>query len=58
MECAICLGAIRREASKCPQCGNSMHRMCLTRWKYQCKRAEKPFTCPLCRYTIKARYCY
>lgn len=52
-ECAICLGVIKREASTCPICEKSMHRMCLMRWKYRCKKEEKEFTCPLCRFVFK-----
>lgn len=48
-ECAICLGVIMQEASECPECDQHMHRFCLTRWKYACKKKEIPFTCPLCR---------
>lgn len=52
-ECAICLGVMMNEASECPGCHCGMHRMCLTRWKYTCKKREVDFTCPLCRYVIK-----
>ncbi len=52
-ECAICLGVIRNEASTCVACGQSMHRMCLVRWKYRCKKDFKPFTCPLCRCSLE-----
>ena len=52
-ECAICLGAMVNEASRCPGCEMGMHRMCLTRWKYACKKREVDFTCPLCRYVFK-----
>ena len=52
-ECSICLGVMRNEASECPSCHMGMHRMCLTRWKYSCKKRQVDFTCPLCRYVIE-----
>ena len=54
-ECAICLGKIKREASMCPNCKKSMHRMCFMRWKYSCIKRKVDFTCPMCRYVI-AKY--
>lgn len=52
-ECAICLGVIRGKGSECPECHMQMHKKCLIRWKYSCKKREVDYTCPLCRYVIK-----
>lgn len=52
-ECAICLGVIRGKGSECTECQMRMHKKCLIRWKYSCKKREVDYTCPLCRYVIK-----
>ena len=52
-ECAICLGAILKKYSKCPNCSVCVHRACLLRWKYQCYNKKLDYTCPICRYVYK-----
>ena len=52
-ECAICLGGIKWKETECPECHMQMHKKCLIRWKYSCKKREVDYTCPLCRHVIK-----
>ena len=56
-ECPICMDPMSWELNnetffvwKCPQCSNSCHSSCISKWIF-----EKNSTCPFCRYELFAR---
>lgn len=52
-DCPVCMEefdeAQRSQVDYCKQCGNNIHKDCLSNWKRGCKNQGNPVTCVYCR---------
>lgn len=49
--CSICIESIDMD-SVITNCGHTFHKVCLEKWKEECKKGGPVTSCPVCRDTI------